>query len=90
MRGRIRVLFGRIGLGGRARLAARIDLPGMLGFAVSMTVLVVFLTDLPHIAWIPLLVLAAAAPPTVAWELRRPAPSSDFRRPAHAPTEPRK
>ncbi|MFE6687585.1 MFS transporter [Streptomyces sp. NPDC057743] len=61
------------------KIADRIDLAGILGFAVSMTALVVFLMDLPRVAWIPLLVLAVAAVPTVAWELRRAAPFFDFR-----------
>ncbi|MGR3869186.1 MFS transporter [Streptomyces graminifolii] len=64
---------------GFRRVADRIDLAGIVGFAVSMTALVVFLTALPRIEWVTLAVLAAAALPTVRWELRKPAPFFDFR-----------
>ncbi|WP_328828204.1 MFS transporter [Streptomyces sp. NBC_00252] len=64
---------------GFRRVADRIDLAGIVGFAVSMTALVVFLMALPRIEWVTLAVLAAAALPTVWWELRKPAPFFDFR-----------
>ncbi|MGW3108862.1 MFS transporter [Streptomyces sp. NPDC001100] len=61
------------------RVADRIDLPGILGFAVTMSALVIFLMDLPRPDWIALAVFALAAVPTVSWELRRTAPFFDFR-----------
>ncbi|MFJ3418067.1 MFS transporter [Streptomyces sp. NPDC086082] len=64
---------------GFRRVADRIDLAGIVGFAVSMTALVFFLMALPRIEWVTLAVLAAAALPTVWWELRKPAPFFDFR-----------
>ncbi|MFF6988473.1 MFS transporter [Streptomyces sp. NPDC010273] len=64
---------------GFRRVADRIDLAGIVGFAVSMTALVVFLMALPRIEWVTLAVFAVAALPTVWWELRKPAPFFDFR-----------
>ncbi|MCX4814446.1 MFS transporter [Streptomyces sp. NBC_01239] len=64
---------------GFRRVADRIDLAGIVGFAVSMTALVIFLMALPRIEWVTLAVFAAAAVPTVWWELRKPAPFFDFR-----------
>ncbi|MFJ4417927.1 MFS transporter [Streptomyces sp. NPDC088925] len=61
------------------RIAARIDLAGVLGFAASMTALVVFLMGLPHPSWPALAVFVAAAVPTVWWELRGPEPFFDLR-----------
>ncbi|MFE3598768.1 MFS transporter [Streptomyces sp. NPDC059142] len=60
-------------------VADRIDLPGILGFAGSMSALVVFLTGLPRVEWAALAVFVLAAVPTVVWELRRTAPFFDFR-----------
>ncbi|MGW6954108.1 MFS transporter [Streptomyces chartreusis] len=57
----------------------RIDLFGILGFATSMTALVVFLMGLPELDWIALAVFVAAAAPTVWWELGKSAPFFDFR-----------
>ncbi|MFJ3665136.1 MFS transporter [Streptomyces sp. NPDC090106] len=64
---------------GFRRLADRIDLPGILGFAVFLTALVVFLTGLPGLRWTALAVFAVAVVPTVRWELSRAAPFFDFR-----------
>ncbi|MER5753889.1 MFS transporter [Streptomyces sp. NPDC002088] len=64
---------------GFRKVADRIDLTGILGFAVSMTALVVFLMSLPHVKWVALIVFVVAAIPTVAWELRKTAPFFDFR-----------
>ncbi|MBK6012949.1 MFS transporter [Streptomyces sp. MBT53] len=61
------------------RVADRIDLLGILGFAVTMSALVIFLTALPRLDWIALAVFALTAVPTVRWELRRTAPFFDFR-----------
>ncbi|WP_331743831.1 MFS transporter (plasmid) [Streptomyces sp. NBC_01136] len=60
-------------------IAERIDLPGILGFATSMTALVIFLMDLPRPKWAALAVFVVAAAPTVVWELRKTAPFFDFR-----------
>ncbi|MFD7289323.1 MFS transporter [Streptomyces sp. NPDC059863] len=67
------------GHGGFRRIADRIDLPGILGFAVSMSALVIFLMGLPRIQWAALVVFVLTAVPTVAWELRKTAPFFDFR-----------
>ncbi|MFJ3303797.1 MFS transporter [Streptomyces sp. NPDC086549] len=64
---------------GFRRVADRIDLPGILGFAVSMSALVVFLMRLPHPEWIALAVFVLTAVPTVVWELRKATPFFDFR-----------
>ncbi|MCX4579371.1 MFS transporter [Streptomyces sp. NBC_01571] len=61
------------------KVAARIDLLGILGFAGSMSALVIFLMGLPHIGWVALAVLVLTGVPTVVWELRRTAPFFDFR-----------
>ena len=61
------------------RVADRIDLPGILGFAMTMSALVIFLMDLPRLDWIALAVFVLAAVPTVRWELRRTTPFFDFR-----------
>ncbi|QFZ73058.1 MFS transporter [Streptomyces fagopyri] len=64
---------------GFREVAARIDLPGILGFAVSMSALVVFVTGLPGVRWAALAVLVLTGAPTVVWELRKTAPFFDFR-----------
>ncbi|MEU2589174.1 MFS transporter [Streptomyces avermitilis] len=64
---------------GFRKIADRIDLPGILGFAASMTALVVFLMGLPDVKWAALAVFVVTAVPTVAWELRKTAPFFDFR-----------
>jgi len=64
---------------GFRRVADRIDLPGILGFAVAMTALVIFLMSLPRLGWTALAVFVLAAVPTVWWELRKPGPFFDFR-----------
>ncbi|MCX4679088.1 MFS transporter [Streptomyces sp. NBC_01433] len=60
-------------------IARRIDLAGIVGFATSMTSLVVFLMSLPGINWAALTVFVAATIPTLWWELRRTAPFFDLR-----------
>ncbi|MEV6056647.1 MFS transporter [Streptomyces sp. NPDC052107] len=64
---------------GFRQIADRIDLPGILGFAVSMSALVLFLMGLPRAGWAALAVFVLAAVPTVVWELRKPGPFFDFR-----------
>jgi len=64
---------------GFRRVADRIDLIGILGFAVTMSALVIFLMALPHVGWTALAVFVLAAVPTVRWELRRTGPFFDFR-----------
>ncbi|MBO1416509.1 MFS transporter [Streptomyces sp. FH025] len=65
--------------GGLRGIARRIDLTGILGFAASMTALIIFLMGLPRADWAALAVFAAAAVPTVWWELRAPEPFFDLR-----------
>jgi MFS family permease len=64
---------------GFRRIAYRIDLVGIIGFATTMTSLVVFLMGLPHGNWAALAVFVVATLPTVWWELRRTAPFFDLR-----------
>ncbi|QIY65746.1 MFS transporter [Streptomyces sp. RPA4-2] len=64
---------------GFRKVAAQIDLLGILGFAVSMSALVIFLMGLPDIGWVALAVLVLTGVPTVVWELRKTAPFFDFR-----------
>ena len=61
------------------RIADRIDLIGILGFAATMTALIVFLMGLPDVRWDALVVFVVAVVPTVVWEMRRTAPFFDFR-----------
>ncbi len=51
-------------------VAARIDVIGMVGFAVAMTGLLVFLLSLPYPDWIALAVAIMVAVALVFWELR--------------------
>ena len=60
------------------RVAARIDLAGIAGFAVSLTALVVFLMGLPSPRWVALGICVAACVPFVWWELRAEAPFFDL------------
>ncbi|MET8784699.1 MFS transporter [Streptomyces sp. NPDC004589] len=64
---------------GFRQVAERIDLLGIVGFAGSMSALVVFLMRLPRVEWIALAAFVLVAAPTVVWELRRTAPFFDFR-----------
>ncbi|MFD8035027.1 MFS transporter [Streptomyces sp. NPDC059717] len=64
---------------GLRQVADRIDLLGIIGFAGSMSALVIFLMRLPQVEWIALAAFVLVAAPTVVWELRRPAPFFDFR-----------
>ncbi|MFD7616293.1 MFS transporter [Streptomyces sp. NPDC059802] len=64
---------------GFRQVAGRIDLPGIIGFAASMTALVIFLMGLPHVGWVALAVFVLTTVPTVMWELRRTTPFFDFR-----------
>jgi hypothetical protein len=67
--------------------AQRIDLAGILGFAASMTALIIFLMGLPNADWIAFAVFAAAAVPhrlvgtANAPTFLRPAPAGRQRRP---------
>jgi MFS family permease len=67
------------GHSGFRQVADRIDLPGILGFAVSMSALVIFLMGLPHVEWVALAAFVLVAVPTIVWELRKTAPFFDFR-----------
>ncbi|MFB8182500.1 MFS transporter [Streptomyces sp. NPDC055966] len=64
---------------GLRQIAARIDLFGIIGYATTMTSLVVFLMPLPHVTWAALIVFLVAAAFTAWWELRRSAPFFDLR-----------
>ncbi|MEU8973429.1 MFS transporter [Streptomyces monashensis] len=64
---------------GLRRIADRIDLPGILGFAGSMSALVVFLTQLPGLHWTALAVFGVLAAATLVRELRHTAPFFDLR-----------
>ncbi|MGW1019751.1 MFS transporter [Streptomyces niveus] len=67
------------GRSGFRQVADRIDLPGIVGFATSMSALVIFLMGLPRVRWAALAVCVLSAVPTVVWELRKTAPFFDFR-----------
>ncbi|KOV67557.1 MFS transporter [Streptomyces sp. MMG1121] len=64
---------------GPRQVAARIDLPGILGFAGSLSALVIFLMRLPRVEWSALAVFVVLTVPTAVWELRRTAPFFDLR-----------
>ncbi|MEC3995386.1 MFS transporter [Actinacidiphila sp. DG2A-62] len=68
-----------VGHGGPRRLAGRIDLTGLLGFAASMTALVVLLAGLPRLDVSALVVFVVVGPPTWWWELRARTPFLDLR-----------
>jgi MFS family permease len=61
-------------------IAARIDAAGIVGFAGTMTALLVFLMDLPELNWIALAAAVVLAVPLVRWELRTATPFFDIRR----------
>jgi MFS family permease len=64
----------------RAReIAARVDVPGIIGFGGTMTALLVFVMSLPRPNWIALGLLVALAVPLVWWELRAATPFFDIR-----------
>jgi MFS family permease len=67
------------GTTGFRRVAERIDLPGVIGFAGSMTALMIFLMGLPQADWYALAAFVAVATPTVRWELRTARPFFDLR-----------
>ena len=60
-------------------LASRIDVTGIVGFAVAMTGLLAFLLSLPHPDWIALVVAVVVAVALAAWELRAATPFFDVR-----------
>jgi predicted MFS family arabinose efflux permease len=60
-------------------IAARVDALGIIGFAGTMTALLVFLMGLPHTDWPALAVAVVLAVPLVWWELRTPTPFLDLR-----------
>ena len=67
--------------GGRGvrELADRIDLPGVVAFAVAITALLIFLISLPAVDWVALGCALAAAATLVAVELRARNPFVDIR-----------
>jgi MFS family permease len=68
-------------LGGHSarEVVTRIDLPGVAGFGVAMTALLVFLLSLPGPDWIALGISVAAAAALVWWEPRARNPFIDMR-----------
>jgi MFS family permease len=68
-------------LGGRSarELAARIDLPGVVAFAVAITALLVFLISLPALDWVALSGALVAGAGLVVIELRARNPFVDIR-----------
>jgi predicted MFS family arabinose efflux permease len=64
---------------GLKELANRIDLPGVVGFATTLSALMVFLMGLPHANWIALTAALTLAPLLVRWELRAAIPFFDVR-----------
>jgi MFS family permease len=69
------------GPGGRSarEVAARIDLAGITGFAVTVAALLVFLMSLPRPDWIALAVAVLAGTGLAVWELRARRPFFDLR-----------
>jgi MFS family permease len=64
----------------RAReIAARVDVPGIIGFGGTMTALLVFVMALPRPNWVALALLVVLAVPLVWWELRAATPFFDIR-----------
>jgi predicted MFS family arabinose efflux permease len=64
----------------RAReVAARVDVPGIVGFAGTMTALLVFVMALPRPNWVALAVVVVLAVPLLWWELRTATPFFDIR-----------
>jgi MFS family permease len=61
------------------RIAARLDVAGMAGFAAVMTALLVFLMGLPHLNRVALALVVVFAVPLVWWELRAATPFFDIR-----------
>jgi MFS family permease len=61
------------------QVITRIDLAGVIGFALAMTALLVFLLSLPHPDWIALALSIAIAAVLVRWELRASNPFLDVR-----------
>lgn len=67
------------GRGGFRQVADRIDLIGVVGFATSMSALVIFLMRLPQVRWGAPAAFVLCGAATVVWELRKTAPFFDFR-----------
>jgi MFS family permease len=65
--------------GGARALAARVDVAGIAGFAVTLTALLVFLLSLPRPDWLALGVAVAAGAGLVWWERRAGHPFLDVR-----------
>ena len=61
------------------RVAADLDVPGILAFAAAMIALLLFLFDLPVTRWYLLVVVVVAGAALVAWELRARTPFLDVR-----------
>ncbi|GMA62023.1 MFS transporter [Alicyclobacillus fastidiosus] len=60
-------------------ISSRIDVPGIIGFAATMTALLVFLFSLPNPAWVALGVAAVLGAALIWWEMRVKHPFLDVR-----------
>lgn len=60
-------------------IASRIDAPGIIGFAVTTTALLVFLFSLPDLSWIALGLTIVSGISLAGWELRAKHPFIDVR-----------
>ena len=69
----------RIGGLSPREMAARLDLPGVVGFGGSMTALLVFLLALPRADWMALGISIVLAGALVCWELHAANPFLDMR-----------
>ncbi|MFC0042480.1 MFS transporter [Actinomadura rayongensis] len=63
----------------RSEVVARLDVPGIAGFAAAMLALLVFLFELPTVHWWILAVSIALWIADIAWELRVDSPFIDVR-----------
>lgn len=64
---------------GERGILARIDLTGIVGFALMMSALLVFLLSIPHPDWFALVVAVVVGVLFVLWELRVASPFFDVR-----------
>ena len=60
-------------------LAARIDLPGIAGFGVAMTALLIFLLALPRLDWVALGLAVLSGAALVSWKMKAGRPFLDVR-----------
>lgn len=65
--------------GGEPGILVRIDLPGIVGFALTMIALLIFLLSIPAPEWVALLIAVLVGVLFVWWELRASPPFFDVR-----------